>query len=91
MDTQAIEEKLIELPDWNYESKCLCKEYQFKTYLDSIDFVKVGLKAETIDHHPRIIIDYKKIRIELITHSAGDVTSVDFKLAKMIESLYHQI
>ena len=49
-------------------------------------------EAEMVDHFgKKEWEDYKKIRIELITHSAGDVTSVDFKLAKMIESLYHQI
>lgn len=87
-----INKRLEEYSDWGYTGEHLFKEYKFNNYLDSIEFVqKVGLKAETIDHHPRIIIDYKKVTIEIQTHSVGGITKLDFKLASLIESALHKL
>jgi 4a-hydroxytetrahydrobiopterin dehydratase len=89
-DTEA-QEKLLEVPGWTISGNHIEKGFKFKTYLDSVDFVqKVGLKAESIDHHPRIIVEYGKTTIEIHTHSVDGITALDFKLAKMIDSIFHK-
>lgn len=50
----------------------------------------VGHLAETADHHPDILIQYKKVTLTLSTHSAGGLTQQDFNLAGQIEGLVHQ-
>ena len=42
--------------------------------------------AEKMDHHPDILIQYKKVTLTLSTHSAGGLTALDFELAKKIDA-----
>ncbi|MEM7184759.1 MAG: 4a-hydroxytetrahydrobiopterin dehydratase [Spirochaetota bacterium] len=92
LSDSEINAKLEEYSNWNYNGKDIWKEYKFNNYLDSIEFVqKIGLKAETIDHHPRMIVDYKKVIIEIHTHTVNGITKLDFKLAGMIEAVLHKI
>lgn len=89
---QEIQQKLEEVIEWNYNKKSIYKKFNFSKYLDSIDFVqKVGLKAETIDHHPRIIVEYGFVTIEIHTHSINGISNLDFKLAKMIDSIFDKL
>ncbi len=48
----------------------------------------VAEAAEQANHHPDILVhDYKHVRLELSTHSAGGITENDFALAGMIDGL----
>jgi 4a-hydroxytetrahydrobiopterin dehydratase len=47
----------------------------------------VALLAERINHHPDIDIRWNKVMLALSTHSAGGLTELDFRLAKMIDQL----
>ena len=41
-----------------------------------------------MDHHPDILMhSWNKVKIFISTHSAGGITTLDFKLAKAIETL----
>jgi 4a-hydroxytetrahydrobiopterin dehydratase len=40
-----------------------------------------------MDHHPDVDIRYTKVTCSLSTHSAGGITSKDFKLAESIDGL----
>ena len=42
---------------------------------------QVGELAEEAGHHPDIDIRYNKVRLALVTHDAGGLTSKDFDLA----------
>ncbi len=53
-----------------------------------IDYNKIVPLAENADHHPDIFIhSYKKVRIELITHSKGQITEMDYQLAAEIDKI----
>jgi len=84
-------QKLIKEVDyWTIEGeKKLEKILVFKNFKKALDFVnKVGVIAEAEDHHPNIsIFDYKKVRIELYTHSIGGLSENDFILASKIDEL----
>jgi 4a-hydroxytetrahydrobiopterin dehydratase len=41
--------------------------------------------AEQADHHPDILINYRKVTLTLSTHSEGGLTQKDFDLAEKIE------
>jgi 4a-hydroxytetrahydrobiopterin dehydratase len=47
----------------------------------------VGQLAEKADHHPDILIRYRKVTLTLSTHSAGGLTEKDFALAAQIDAL----
>ncbi|MBI3251311.1 MAG: 4a-hydroxytetrahydrobiopterin dehydratase [Candidatus Andersenbacteria bacterium] len=63
--------------------------YQFKldSFASAIEFVnKIAKVAEEEDHHPDIIINYKKVTIELTTHAIGGLSENDFIMAAKIEN-----
>jgi len=61
----------------------------FKSFSEAVGFmIRVALLAEQQDHHPRMIIDYKKVELRLTTHDAGDtITERDDRLAAAISTL----
>ena len=48
---------------------------------------QVAELAESADHHPDILINYKRVTLTLSTHSAGGLTEKDFDLASQIEKI----
>jgi len=76
-----------EIGSWHMEGdKKIEKTFVFKNFKEALDFVnKVGVIAEAEDHHPDIsIFSYKKVKIELTTHSLGGLSENDFILASKI-------
>jgi 4a-hydroxytetrahydrobiopterin dehydratase len=66
----------------------LSKEFKFKNFLEAIAFVNgVAKISEEENHHPKITIDYNKVRIESFTHDKGEVTEKDYDLMKRISSM----
>ena len=74
---------------WKEVSNSITKEFIFDDFAQALAFVnKVGVLAESANHHPDILIhDYKKVAITLTTHSEGKVTDKDTNLAEKIDSL----
>jgi 4a-hydroxytetrahydrobiopterin dehydratase len=85
-----INERLSSLKGWNYFDNQIIKEFIEKDLKQSLLFVnQVGEAAESIDHHPDILIhSWNKVKISISTHSEGGVTQKDFRLAEMVESLH---
>ena len=75
--------------DWKTENDKLVKEFVFSNFINAVEFVnKIVPLAEKLDHHPDIYIhSYKKVRIELFTHSKGKITEKDYDLAKEIDKI----
>ena len=46
-----------------------------------------ALHIEKMNHHPEWFNVYNKIRVELVTHDAGGITSNDINLARTLNSL----
>jgi len=78
-----INEKLKELSGWRFKDNSISKIFEFKDFLESIEFVnKVAPIAEELNHHPDIDIRYSKVIISLSTHDEKGVTEKDIQLAK---------
>lgn len=71
------------------EDKAIARIFVFQDFKEALEFVnKVGDLAERYNHHPDIhLVEYKKVRIVLTTHSAGGITEKDITLAKEIDKL----
>jgi 4a-hydroxytetrahydrobiopterin dehydratase len=64
------------------------KDYQFKDFLETLDFVnKVSKVAEEQGHHPDIYFTYGKCSIEIFTHKIDNLHENDFILASKIEEI----
>jgi len=73
---------LASVPEWEIVNGELVRTFQFKDFRAALGFVnRVGDLAEEAGHHPDIDIRYNRVRLALVTHDAGGLTSKDFDLA----------
>jgi len=86
---QQVETQLHDLPGWAFDGHKLLKNFQFKNFREALAFiVRLGVEAESLDHHPEIKNVYNKVDLALNTHDAGGrVTELDLELARRIEKL----
>ena len=83
-----IDENLKKLDGWEIVGNEIVKTFSKQNFIDSVGFVnKIAILAEKADHHPDILIQYSKVKINLSTHSEGGITKKDFALATEIEEL----
>ncbi|MES2023331.1 MAG: 4a-hydroxytetrahydrobiopterin dehydratase [Patescibacteria group bacterium] len=88
LDKEQAEGYLFEIFGWTLdkESKMIYKEFKFKDFIGSINFInQVADIAEMEGHHPDIHIKYNKVLLELSTHSIGGLSENDFIVAAKID------
>jgi 4a-hydroxytetrahydrobiopterin dehydratase len=74
-----------ELPDWRWLVSRLHAHFatgDFATGLALVD--AIGALAEAANHHPDVELHYGLVRVTLVSHDAGGVTSRDLELARSI-------
>jgi len=88
-------QKLIEIylkelgNDWFVlENRKIAKDFQFRKYSQTIDFVnKVAELSDVENHHPVMHVYYGKVTIELWTHAINGLSENDFILAAKIDKI----
>ena len=85
-----IQQAARNLPGWTLENGELIQQRTFKDFVAAMAFVNdVAQLAEAAAHHPDIDIRYNRVRLALVTHDAGGLTSKDTNLAQKINNLGH--
>jgi 4a-hydroxytetrahydrobiopterin dehydratase len=84
-----VTEQLSVLPGWERDGDKIQKLFKLDSYLAGLAFASaVGVVAEGLDHHPDILIGWRKVTVSFSTHSAGNkITSLDLEAAAAIEAL----
>jgi 4a-hydroxytetrahydrobiopterin dehydratase len=73
---------------WDRHGDMLVRSWQFPSFRRALEFVnQVAALAEKSDYHPDIVLSYRKVRLELSTHSEGGLTDRDFDYAAEINAL----
>ena len=86
LTAEAVQERLKRLPGWSLKGEAIGKQYTWPSFPEAIRFVnQVADLAEHVDHHPDILINYRRVTLTLSTHSEGGLTRKDFDLAERIE------
>jgi 4a-hydroxytetrahydrobiopterin dehydratase len=76
--TEAAE-RLKQLNGWALEGQAIRRQFTFAGFRDAVSFVvRLGFDAEEVDHHPDILINYKRVTLTFTTHSEGGLTGKDF-------------
>jgi 4a-hydroxytetrahydrobiopterin dehydratase len=87
LDEAGIKARLAGLSGWERAGDAIRKEYRFADFAEAMAFVtRVALRAESMNHHPDILINYSRITLTLSTHDAGGLTERDFRLAEKIDT-----
>ena len=83
-----------EIPLWslNLEGKKIAREFVFIDFKQAFEFMTLCSQyAEEIDHHPDWSNSWNKVEVELTTHSAGALTTLDIQLAKTMDVFASQL
>lgn len=85
---QEIAERLKSVPEWTRDGDAIRRQFTFADFPAAVDFVnRLVPGAERDDHHPDILINYRRVTLSYSTHSEGGLTAKDFDGAKMAESV----
>ena len=83
-----IEERMKKLRGWTLEGDAIKKQYTFAGFPEAVAFVnRLAPEAERADHHPDILINYKRVTLTYSTHSEGGLTDKDFAGAATADRL----
>jgi 4a-hydroxytetrahydrobiopterin dehydratase len=79
IDLTEAHQRLKALPGWSEEGSAIRRQLTFRGFADAIAYVvRLGFIAEEADHHPDILINYKRVTLTYSTHSEGGLTEKDF-------------
>jgi 4a-hydroxytetrahydrobiopterin dehydratase len=83
-----IEDALAGLDGWTLESGKLNRDFKFDNFVEAFGFMtSAAIEAEKMNHHPEWFNVYSKVNVQLVTHSAGGITSLDVELARKMNAL----
>jgi len=84
-----INASLAKLNGWARDGDELVKEFRFDSYLAGLAFASsVGVIAEGLNHHPDMVIGWRRVSVSFTTHDAGSkLTAKDFAAAEAIDGL----
>ena len=81
-----IEERLRAVSGWKREGDAIAKTFKLPSFREAVAFVgRVAQVADAADHHPDILIRYRRVTLTYSTHSEGGLTQKDFDGAAAAE------
>ena len=88
LSQSEVEQRMKGLTGWTLDGDAIRKQVTFANFLEAIAFVnRLAPEAEAADHHPDILINYKRVTLTYSTHSEGGLTAKDFAGAATADRL----
>jgi len=76
---QDARTRLQNLPGWELDGDAIRRKLTFAGFAEAMAFiVRLAFVAEAADHHPDILVSYKRVTLTYSTHSEGGLTAKDF-------------
>jgi 4a-hydroxytetrahydrobiopterin dehydratase len=86
------EQRVQSLNGWTLDGDAIRKQFTFRNFPEAIAFVnRLVPHAEAADHHPDILVNYKRVTLTYSTHSEGGLTDKDFAGAAMADRVANPI
>ncbi|MGH2452783.1 MAG: 4a-hydroxytetrahydrobiopterin dehydratase [bacterium] len=79
------------VPEWAFDetAPAIRRQFTLKDFRDAMAFVNaVADVAEAEDHHPDMLISYRRVTLTLSTHAIGGLSENDFILAAKIDRVH---
>ena len=82
-----------EVPEWEVIEvdgvQRLERTFKLKNFIEAMAFTtKIAMTAEKEDHHPMIVTEWGKVRVNWWTHKIGGLHKNDFIMAAKTDELY---
>lgn len=89
LNEAEIIERLQGLDGWERDGDRIKKTFKLDSYLAGLALATaIGTVCEGLDHHPDMVIGWRKVEVSFTTHDAGSKLSAkDFEAAQKIEAL----
>ena len=88
LSRDEIQQRLKGLSGWTLDGDAIRKQYTFAGFPEAVAFVdRLAPQAQAADHHPDILINYKRVTLTYSTHSEGGLTDYDFAGAATADRL----
>ncbi len=86
---RELAEYTRQVPEWTVvDEHHLSRTFRFPDFAAALEFVnRVGALAEAEGHHPRILLTWGKVTIDIWTHKVDGLTESDLILAAKIDQL----
>jgi 4a-hydroxytetrahydrobiopterin dehydratase len=89
MNHAEAERRVKELNGWTVDGNAIRKQFVLRDFPAAVAFVnRLVPGAEAADHHPDILINYKRVTLTYSTHSEGGLTDKDFAGARMADEVF---
>jgi 4a-hydroxytetrahydrobiopterin dehydratase len=90
---EDIRELHQDLPEWQVIKRdgipLLTRDYAFKDFFDALAFTNlVGRLAESVNHHPSLLVEWGKVRVEWWTHKIKGLHKNDFVMAAKTDRIF---
>lgn len=88
-----LQAALLQLPHWALDVVAgvnqLTREYQFKNFVQAMAFTQaVGALAEEYGHHPALLTEWGKVKVNWWTHKIHGLHENDVIMAAKTEQLF---
>jgi 4a-hydroxytetrahydrobiopterin dehydratase len=95
LDEQTVAALHAQVPQWSLEARDgvrqLERRFAFADFRQALAFANaVGELAEAENHHPELLIEWGKVRVNWWTHKIAGVHRNDFILAARCDALFAQ-
>lgn len=88
LSPNEINHALSTLEGWSLSSGKLHRQFTFANFIEAFGFMtRLALIAEKMGHHPEWFNVYNRVTIDLTTHDAGGITTLDVELARQANEL----
>jgi 4a-hydroxytetrahydrobiopterin dehydratase len=79
-------------PGWSGTPQKLSRTIEFADFTTAAEFVhRIAPRCDQMDHHPDLALSWRRVVVELSTHSAGGVTELDVTLAGIVDEVAAQL
>jgi 4a-hydroxytetrahydrobiopterin dehydratase len=91
MSREESEPLLRDLPGWELTNGAIEKWFRFKSYSAGLEFsYAFGRIAEEQDHHPDMLVGWRRVKVTLSTHVIKGLSMNDFIMAAKAELEYQK-
>lgn len=90
LDSQQAQRLADQLDTWSVDKggKEIRRSFEFRNFHETIGFVNaVAWIANREDHHPELLVSYKRCEVRFSTHAVDGLTENDFICAAKLDEL----
>lgn len=89
LNSGELRAALSVLTGWVADAAAISRTFTCPSFPAAMAFAgRVAEYAESMDHHPDLLISYRKVTVTWSTHSAGGVTPKDLDAAKATDHAF---